>query len=194
MHITRILSLSLATALVATVCAPAHAFMLVSTTSAVAEGSVDFDTMIGDLNIVAADETLTCTQKTAQFDAAIAKLDAMLDAGTNVEADVLAVRDAIAELRRTLKCSERHLANCPHCSGATAMDGGFVDGGFGNPVMGGGFVSTGGGGGGGGIASSIGGGGGPRLGLLLGGTAAAIAIPLATSGDDDPGTPASPSN
>jgi len=49
----------------------------------------------------------------------------------------------------------------------------------------GGFISSGGGGA---IA-----GGGPRLGLLAG-LGAAIAIPLAVSGDDDdPGTPASPS-
>ncbi|WP_345681980.1 hypothetical protein [Novipirellula caenicola] len=185
--------------------APAHAFMAAEAKTVAAEGSLDVGQLVSELNEFVASEENTCEQKLIRVNEAIVAVDRLLDAGTNNEADLLAVRDELFEIRRSLKCSDELLALYPvgDIAGPPIdggfIDGGFIDGGFADGGFAdGGFVGGGGhhfgghhfGGGGGGAG---GGGGGGGFGLLAaGGIAAAIAIPLATD-DDEPGTPASPS-
>ncbi|WP_236622301.1 hypothetical protein [Novipirellula maiorica] len=186
--------------------APAHAFMAAEAEMVAAEGSLDVGQMVSELNEFVANEENTCEQKLIRVNEAIVAVDRLLDAGTNNEADLLAVRDELFEIRRNLKCSDELLALYPVGDivgppiDGGFIDGGFIDGGFAD----GGLVNIGGGGhhsgglfgghhGGGGGGAGGGGGGGGGFGLLAaGGIAAAISIPLATD-DDEPGPPASPS-
>ncbi|WP_146525984.1 hypothetical protein [Novipirellula artificiosorum] len=191
MLLTRILSLSLAALLVSAIAAPAQAFMIAGTENS-QENRLDLKTMVSELAEFSSDESITCEQKIARIDQALTKLDAILDAGTMAEADVLATRDAILEIRRNLKCTEHHLAGCPDCLGGDVMASPMYDGGFAAPMMDGGFASGAGGFSGGAGGSGVGGGG-ARWGLIAAGAAAAIAIPLATSDNEEPGIPASPS-
>ena len=142
----------------------------------------------------------------AKIDAFVKHLDHMLDQGAMDEKLVLAAREEAIALRQTIPGLDKYLANAPlvepigagRVIGETVLseqtlvggEGGFVPGGGGGIIQNS-TGSFGGGGGGGGFGGGIMGG---RSGLgILAGTAAAIAIPLATSDDDAPGPIASPS-
>ena len=147
------------------------------------------------------DSEKTCEEKLIQIDAALEQLDNALDQGVDNEDTLLVAREAIIEMRLNLPCrhqeqlagSQSASCNCQECnqsSGGILGGGGVLSGGGGGVLSGGGggILSGGGGGailgGGGGIA------GGSGFGLLAAGAAAAIAIPTASSDDDDPGAPA----
>ncbi len=221
MRITRIFTLS-AALMCASVTAPAYAFMAADAEIVAAEGSQNLTSIVNDLSAFVADEANTCEQKLARANEALTAIDQLLDLGIYAESDVLSARDAIVEVRRTLKCAEHELAEAPivdggfsgggiagdgfiddGLGGASIMEGGFIDGGLMGGSLGGASFGGGGLGGGtlgGGIASGggiAGGGGllggGSSFGLLAAGAATAIAVPLATSSSDDPGPIASPS-
>ncbi|TWU43153.1 hypothetical protein Q31b_21910 [Novipirellula aureliae] len=197
MRIHRFFSLTFASLMALSVTGSVQADTPVEAKSEAVEAELSFDlaTIVSELREFSADESVACEEKIARIDSAIAKLDEMLDAKPENQADILVVRDQLLEIRRSLKCSAHQLANCPDCMGSSVMDPpmmdmgmvGVAESGF-TPMSSGGSSGFMSGGGGGAIA-----GGGPRLGLLAG-LGAAIAIPLAISDDDDePGTPASPS-
>jgi len=183
-----------------------QAFMAGLTDSQVADVHQQVVTTLDQLREeVALGETKTEVM-VAKIDAFVKHLDQMLDHGAFDENLVLAAREEAIALRRTIPGIDQYLAQVPVVDplgtgpviGERILSEQPVVGGEGGsaPGLGGGFVQNnagsfgGGGGGGGGFGGVMGG----RSGLaILAGTAAAIAIPLATSSDDTPGPIASPS-
>jgi len=177
-----------------------HAFMVDAAESA-SVGSVDLTQSVDQLRQELKTGETACKEMLAKIDAAIEQVDSALDIGVADEKKYLGLRDELVEMRLSLPCLSEELTQAEGDVVSDTMvdqqvigeqvvageeDQSMVGGAFGGSSAGnaGGFGGSGGLGGAGGI-----GGLGP---LALGGIAAAIAIPVALSGNDDPGSDASP--
>jgi hypothetical protein len=180
---------------------PSYAFMTESTEVATAEGSVDLTKAVDQLRQELKAGETECDAMLGKIDAAIEQVDAALDKGVADEKMHLGLRDELVEMRLSLPC----LANELTQEGVPMDDlGGSV---LSEQVIGEEVISddglapfgaTGGiagGGATGGVAGGAAGGGlaGGISPLAIAGIAAAVAIPAATSGDDEPGDAVSPS-
>jgi len=171
-----------------------HAFMVDADESA-SVGSVDLTQSVDVLRQELKAGETACNEMLAKIDAAIEQVDSALDIGVADEKKYLGLRDELVEMRLSLPCLSEELTQA---EGDVVSDmvvdqqvvgeqviGGEVTTGMTGGAAGG---SSAGGSGGLGGAGGIGG-----LGpLAIGGLAAAIAIPVALSGDNNPGPGASP--
>jgi hypothetical protein len=173
--------------------APSYGFM-VDVAQTATTASTDLTQVVDELRQELKADQTSCKEMLSKIDAAIAQVDSALDIGVADETKYLGLRDELVELRLDLPCLADELAQAD--AGQVVSDTLLSEQVIGEDVVGGpsgGMVGGGSSGGAGGGAGGAGGGGG--LGpLAIGGLAAAIAIPAALSGDDDPGTDASPSN
>ena len=181
---------------------PSYAFMM-DAAEATAVGTVDLTQAVDGLRQELKAGKTTCKEMLGKIDAAIEQVDSALDTGVADEKKYLGLRDELVEMRLNLPCLAEELAAEGEIVSDTVIsqtsmgeqenrDGGaFFEGGTAGRSVGGGGAAGGGGFGGGG--GGLGGGGIGGLGpLALGGIAAAIAIPVALGGNNNPGTPASP--
>lgn len=170
-----------------------YAFMMDADESA-SVGSIDLIQSVDELRQELKTGETACKEMLAKIDAAIEQVDSALDTGVADEKKYLGLRDELVEMRLSLPCLSEELAQT---EGAIISDTLVDQQAIGEQVVAdqegqsmvggssaGGFGGAGGLGGAGGI-----GGFGP---LAIGGIAAAVAIPLALSGDDNPGQDASP--
>lgn len=179
-----------------TVASPSYAFMTESAEVATAEGTVDITQVVDQLRQELKAGKTECDAMLSKIDAAIEQIDAALDKGVADEKAYLGLRDELVEMRLTLPCLAKELTAgeadgeiiSDNLISETVIGETEVGGPAGAPMAG----STG--------STGVGGMGGSGAGaggispLALGGIAAAIAIPLAVSDDDEPGNGASPSN
>ena len=150
MLITRILSLSLAAMLVGMCGLEANAFMADQSVAPASAGDSEnpnqsrLSTLVEAVTAVVSDADTSCEEKYTRISAALTEIEAMLDAGTVNEADVLEARDTIIELRRSCKCDKHQLAGCENCGGGDAIGGApIMDGGLGGSVLDGGVMDGG---------------------------------------------------
>lgn len=159
-----------------------------------------------------------CSVILGRINTAVEAIDARLDAGVADETEYLATRVSLLEMRADLPCLSEELTKADlgesilsdtvvaeqtigsevvgAPTGAPMLDGTFVDGGMIGGGMSGGAVGGGmimGGGGGAAGGGMLGGGGIGGIGML-GAIGAAVAIPLATDDDNNPGNVVSPSS
>lgn len=172
---------------------PSYAFMTESAEVATPEGTVDITQVVDQLRQELKAGKTECDAMLSKIDAAIEQIDAALDKGVADEKAYLGLRDELVEMRLTLPCLAKELT-AGEMGGEIISDnlisetviGETEVGGPAGAPMAGSTGSTGGGGGAGGV------GGAGISPLALGGIAAAIAIPLAVSDDDEPGVDTSP--
>lgn len=188
---------------------PSFAFMVDATDVVASPGELDLTATVDLLRLELQSEGMECELMLGKIDGAIELVDAALDKGVVDEKKFLGHRDELVAMRLSLPCLGNDLAQDIASDGEVILSesaigesvlggptGDSRDSAMGSSMAGalsvGGVGATGGGGataGGGGAGSGTGG----MSPLLLGGLAAAIAVPLAV-GDDDPGVVASPSN
>ncbi len=143
---------------------------------------------VAQLRADVAEGVFSCVELSARVDSIVEQIDDLLDAGAENQVDLLKLRKFALDLRLQIKCDHSGDENGTMLAGGSSncncgSHGGTVSVGH----TGGGIAKSSGGG-------SGGGGGGFGSIATLGAIGAAIAIPIAVSGDDDaPGQPASPS-
>ena len=195
MKTLRIAQAALATILAVGINSTTYAFMAVDQPSQV---QMDLTQMVDSLRDEIDAGTTNCEDMLAKLDAVLQDIDAKLDEGVANEAEYVAARDAVAQMRYDLKCLANKLTHevldangMPLAHEHLMTDGTYVPGNTGQYTDGGSFANGGGGSmGGGGFSTGGTGTGGGDLDLVgvIGGTIAAVA-----SDDDFPGFIASPS-
>ena len=191
---------NLCTAIALTACAVAPT--LATAEEAPVRAEITLQDQVDMVRADVAEGVLSCTDLMTRINDLLAQIDTNLDNGTGSKLELLKLRNVVLNTRSLVKWT----GSCPSCNGGSVVHGGgsgIIGGGGGGGIIGGGPVSSGPlfsgsgfSGGGGGFAGSAAGGAGGGLGIgALGAIGAAIAIPVATSSDDDaPGPIASPSN
>jgi hypothetical protein len=180
------------------IASPSYAFMTESAEVATPEGTVDITQVVDQLRQELKAGKTECDAMLSKIDAAIEQIDAALDKGVADEQAYLGLRDELVEMRLTLPCLAKELTSGEMggdiISDSLISETVIGESEVGSPLgssLAGSTGSTGGMGSLGGVGGGTGAGISP---LALGGIAAAIAIPLALSDDDEPGNGASPSN
>ncbi len=166
-----------------------RAFMMETAEVATAEGSTDITQVVDQLREELKADKTTCADMLAKIDAAIERIDASLEVGVADETKHLALRDELVEMRLSLPCLGQELAQGPSTDGAIISDTVVSEQVIEERRVGGAPAGSGSGGGGGAGGGAGGGLGGLGPAAVIGGVAAAIAIPLAVS--DNPGNAAS---